>query len=160
MEFQDIPSNWQQLAQSNQKKYQQFLSKVTIQKTLKLLPELHDEAFSKINCLSCGNCCKNYSPRFKAPDIRRIAKHLRMKETDFVDKYLKFDEEDDAVVKDTPCPFLGSDNACSIYQVRPSDCARFPYTNEDVLLKRNGLTLKNATVCPAVFFVLEKLTAK
>ena len=40
------------------------------------------------------------------------------------------DEEGDFVVRSTPCPFLGSDNLCSIYDVRPSDCARFPYTDE------------------------------
>ncbi|MBC7721578.1 MAG: YkgJ family cysteine cluster protein, partial [Pedobacter sp.] len=34
---------------------------------------------------------------------------------------------------------------------------RFPYTDEDVLLKRPAITLKNATFCPAVYFVLEKL---
>jgi Fe-S-cluster containining protein len=80
-----------------------------------------------------------------------------MKESQFIDTYLRLDEEGDYVVKQTPCPFLGTDNRCSIYDVRPSDCERFPYTNEDVLLNRPRITLKNATFCPAVFFVLEKL---
>lgn len=127
------------------------------QKLLKVLPELHEEAFSNINCLDCANCCKNYSPRFKTPDIKRISKHLRMKESAFIETYLRLDEDGDYVVKSSPCPFLGSDNFCSIYDVRPSDCARYPYTDEDVLLKRTQLTLKNSAVCPAVFYVLEKL---
>lgn len=82
-----------------------------------------------------------------------------MKESQFIHQYLKLDEEGDYVVKQTPCAFLGEDNACRIYEVRPSDCARFPYTDEDVLLKRPQITLKNSEFCPAVFFVLNKLTS-
>ena len=78
-----------------------------------------------------------------------------MKEGAFIEKYLKLDEEGDYVVKSTPCPFLGSNNYCSIYTDRPSDCARFPYTDEDVLFKRPALTLKNVTFCPIVYSVLE-----
>jgi Fe-S-cluster containining protein len=83
---------------------------------------------------------------------------LKLKESVFIDTYLRLDEEGDYVVKQTPCAFLGEDNACSIYEFRPSDCARFPYTDEDVLLKRMNITLKNAEFCPAVFYVLEKLS--
>jgi Fe-S-cluster containining protein len=124
---------------------------------LKKLPDLHEEAFSKIDCLQCAACCKNYSPRFKTPDIKRISKHLKMKESVFIETYLRLDEEGDYVVKQTPCAFLGADNFCSIYEVRPSDCERFPYTDEDVMLKRPPLTLKNSTFCPAVYYVLERL---
>lgn len=124
---------------------------------LKALPDLHEEAFSKIDCLQCANCCKNHSPRFKQPDIKRIARVLRIKEGDLVDQYLRLDHEGDYVTKQSPCPFLGDDNACGIYEDRPSDCRRYPYTDEDVLLKRINLTLKNTTVCPATFMVMEKL---
>jgi hypothetical protein len=41
--------------------------------------------------------------------------------------------------------------------MRPSDCSQFPYTDVDVLLKRQQITLKNAEFCPAVYYVLEKL---
>ena len=74
-----------------------------------------------------------------------------------VSRYLRLDEDNDYVVKSSPCPFLGADNYCSIYEDRPGDCSRYPYTDEDVLLKRVSLTLKNATVCPATFHVLESL---
>ncbi len=80
-----------------------------------------------------------------------------MKEGVFIETYLRLDEDGDYVVKTTPCPFLGADNFCSIYEVRPSDCERFPYTNEDVLLKRPAITLKNSTFCPAGYVVLERL---
>jgi len=124
---------------------------------LKQLPDLDEAAFEKVDCLQCANCCKNYSPRFKMPDIKRISKPMRMKETEFIDTYLTMDGDGDYVTKTSPCPFLGSDNFCSIYEDRPSDCNRFPYTAEDVLFKRPAITLKNSTFCPAVFYVLESL---
>lgn len=152
-------TDWQKRAVSHSKDYARLLQKGKKNKMLKQLPELHEEAFSVIDCLNCAACCKNYSPRFKTPDIKRISKHLKMKESVFIDTYLKLDDEGDYVVKKTGCPFLGNDNRCSIYDVRPSDCERFPYTNEDVLINRPRITLKNASFCPAVFYVLEKLRA-
>jgi Fe-S-cluster containining protein len=149
--------NWQKKSADQQKQFKTLLKRADKNKVLKKLPDLHEEAFAKVDCLQCAACCKNYSPRFKTPDIKRISKHLKMKEGAFIDAYLRLDEEGDYVVKQSPCPFLGADNFCSIYEVRPSDCERFPYTNEDVILKRQNLTLKNATFCPAVFYVLDKL---
>ena len=152
-----ILQNWQRKSADKTKIYKQFLQRADKNNVLKQLPQLHEEAFSQINCLDCAACCKNYSPRFKSPDIKRIAKHLKIKEGALKEKYLLVDEDGDYVVKSKPCPFLGADNFCSIYEVRPSDCHRFPYTDEDVLFKKPAITLKNASFCPAVYFVLEKL---
>lgn len=148
---------WEKRSAEHQKQYRHFLQKADKNKVLRQLPDLHEAAFERINCLTCANCCKNYSPRFKTPDIKRISKYLRLKESVFIDTYLSLDEDGDYVTKTKPCPFLGSDNVCSIYEQRPSDCQRFPYTDEDVLIKRPAITLKNATFCPAVHYVLEQL---
>ncbi len=148
---------WLKRSQDQQKKYKRFLQRADKNKVLKQLPALHHEAFTNINCLECANCCKNYSPRFKTPDIKRISKHVSLKEGAFIDAYLKIDDEGDYVVKSKPCPFLGDDNTCTIYDVRPSDCARYPYTDEDVFIKRQQLTQKNSLVCPIVNYVLDKL---
>lgn len=134
-----------------------MLQRADKNKVLKQLPTLHEDAFAKINCLDCAACCKNYSPRFKTPDVKRIAKFLGMRESAFIDTYLNVDNEGDFVVKKSPCPFLNSDNSCSIYDVRPSDCARFPYTDEDVIIKRQQLTIKNSSFCPIVYHVLDGL---
>lgn len=148
-------------AKEHQPKYRKFLKWAKKTQVLNALPEIHKEAFEKIDCLSCGNCCRNYSPRFKMPDIKRISKHLRMKETAFIATYLKLDSEDDYVTKTAPCPFLDlEDNKCTIYDERPRDCARFPYTDEDVLLKQPELTLKNTMVCPAMHYVMETLIVR
>lgn len=152
--------NWEKKSAEHQKLYKNWLSRADKNKVLKRLPQLHEEAFERIDCLQCANCCKNYSPRFKTPDIKRISKHLGLKESIFIDTYLNLDSDGDYVVRSTPCPFLGTDNYCSIYDKRPSDCQRFPYTDEDVLVKRPLITLKNSSFCPAVYYVLEKLMAQ
>lgn len=155
----DILINWEKKSAENQKKYKQYLQRADKNKVLKQLPVLHEEAFKKIDCLKCANCCKNYSPRFKTPDIKRISKALQLRESIFIEKYLRVDDEGDFVVNTKPCPFLGSDNYCSIYEDRPSDCRRYPYTDEDVFIKRKQLTMKNSAFCPITYFVLEKLMA-
>ena len=153
----DLLHNWEKKSFEKQKHYKNYLERAGKNDVLKQLPDLHEEAFSRIDCLQCANCCKNFSPRFKTPDIKRISKHLRMRESEFIDAYLMVDDDGDYVAKSKPCPFLGNDNYCSIYDQRPSDCRRFPYTDEDVFIKRQQLTLKNSTFCPITYFVLEKL---
>lgn len=153
----DSLQNWEKKSRGKQKVYKRFLEKADKNKVLKQLPELHGEAFEKIDCLKCANCCRKYSPRFKTPDIKRISKHLRIKESNFINTYLRLDEEGDYVAHTLPCPFLGADNFCTIYRERPSDCVRFPYTDEDIFIKRQQLTLMNSSFCPIVYYVLEKL---
>lgn len=156
----NLHPNWQKKSAENRKKYQRFLERADKNRLLKQLPDLHEEAVSRVNCLDCAACCKNYSPRFKTPDIKRIARHLKMKEGAFIDTYLRVDEDGDYVLQSKPCPFLEPDNHCRIYEVRPSDCARFPYTDEDVFFKRPKLTLVNAGFCPIVYVVLQRLTGE
>jgi len=156
---QDLLQNWEKKSRERQKMYKQYLHRANKNEVLRQLPDLHEEAFEKIDCLTCANCCKKFSPRFKTPDIKRISRHLKMKESDFIETYLRIDGDGDYVVKSSPCPFLGQDNRCGIYEVRPSDCERFPYTDEDVFIKKQELTLKNSSFCPIVYYVLEKLMA-
>lgn len=149
--------NWEKKSKERQKEYKKYLNRANKNNVLRQLPDLNEQAFDKIDCLQCANCCKNYSPRFTPPDIKRISKYLGMKEGDFKDAYLRVDEDGDNVLKELPCAFLGADNYCSIYEVRPNDCARFPYMNDDFMLKRQPLALKNSSFCPITYYVLEKL---
>jgi Fe-S-cluster containining protein len=150
-------THWEKRSEEHQKQYKQYLQRADKNKVYKQLPDLHEEAVSKVNCLECANCCRNYSPRFKTPDIKRISRHLKMRESEFIENYLKLDNDGDYVARTAPCPFLGEDNYCNIYDERPSDCRRFPYTDEDVLMKRPQLTLKNVSFCPIVYYVMEAL---
>jgi len=121
------------------------------------MQELHEDEFERTNCLQCANCCKTTGPLFTNADIARIAKFYRMKITDFIEKYLRFDEDNDYVLQQVPCAFLGADNYCSIYEVRPKACREFPHTDRKKFHKISHLTLKNVAICPAAFNIVEAM---
>lgn len=116
---------------------------------------LHDEVFSRIDCLSCANCCKTLGPLITDKDIDRIAKSLRQKPSDIVSQYLKIDEDGDYVFQTMPCPFLATDNYCLIYDNRPKACREYPHTDRKNFYQLTKLTLKNCTTCPAVYEIAD-----
>lgn len=124
------------------------------------MQELHDQEFERTDCLTCGNCCKTTSPIFTEKDIVRISKHLRMKQTDFIDQFLEMDQDNFWVLKTAPCHFLMEDNACMIYEVRPKACKEYPHTNRRRFFQLTELTLKNTLICPAAFRIVEALKQK
>ena len=119
---------------------------------------LHDAAFEKTDCLQCANCCKTTSPIFYQRDIERASKLLKIKPGDFMVKYLRADEENDFVLKQTPCAFLDDENRCFIYEARPAACREYPHTNRKNVVKVLDLTLENSQICPAVFEIYKGLT--
>jgi uncharacterized protein len=118
---------------------------------------LHEAAFETINCLDCANCCRTLGPRITDTDVRRMAASLRIKPSVFVECYLVVDEDGDYIFRSMPCPFLGSGNFCSIYDVRPRACREYPHTDRRRVYQVMALTLKNSAICPAVFEILERL---
>ena len=67
-----VQANWEQTAKEKQKAYKRLLEKGNRNKMLKVLPALHEEAFSKIDCLDCANCCRNYSPALSNPILSAL----------------------------------------------------------------------------------------
>jgi hypothetical protein len=122
-----------------------------------LVHELHEEEFSRTNCLDCANCCKTTSPIFTDKDISRISKFLRVKEHKFVEEYLRRDEDDFMVLKQAPCPFLADDNSCFIYEARPKACQEYPHTDRKRFHQIANLTIKNTEICPAAYNIVENL---
>lgn len=154
------PENLSKLSEENKKETQKYFSKLRKKSPKRLdvlMKELHDDEFSKTDCLTCANCCKTTSPIFTDKDISRIARHFRQREQKFIETYLQRDEDDFMVLKQAPCIFLGEDNACSIYDVRPKACSEYPHTNRKKFIQLTHLTLKNTEVCPAVFNIIEEL---
>lgn len=123
----------------------------------KIIHPIHQEVFECTDCLKCANCCTTTGPLFTDKDISRIAKYLRIKPSEFVDRYLKIDEDNDYVLQSVPCAFLGEDNYCSIYEVRPKACREFPHTDRIKQFQLLQLTKKNLDVCPAVFEIVERI---
>ncbi len=159
MELDSLKDKAKTLEQTNKK----FFDKLKRSKPKNLddtVHQLHDEAFEKIDCLTCANCCKTTSPIFYERDIDRISKRLRMRPSNFIQKYLHIDEDKDYVLNIAPCPFLDSENYCLIYEDRPLACREYPHTNRKRFHQLLDLTLKNTAICPAVFEIVEKLKKK
>ena len=119
--------------------------------------DIHEEVFTQTDCLQCANCCKTTGPLFTARDIKRISKHLGMREHEFESQYLRVDEDSDWVLQQLPCPFLENDNRCAIYDHRPKACREFPHTNRPKFHQTASLTQKNIAICPAAFAIVERL---
>ena len=154
---------YKNLALKKQKEHKKFLDSLKKKppKNLDYITKLsHDIVFNEINCLDCANCCKTTGPLYTEKDIERIAKHLRMKPSDFETKYLRIDEDNDKVLQNLPCFFLNEDNTCSIYDVRPKACREYPHTDRKKVYQINNLTIKNTIICPAAFTWLEILSKK
>jgi Fe-S-cluster containining protein len=139
------------------KKFLQKLKRKPPKQLDYLMQDLHDEVFDEVDCLQCANCCKTTGPLFTEADIKRIAKFLKLKPQQFIDSYLRIDEDNDYVLQQVPCSFLDTDNTCFIYDVRPKACREFPHTDRKKFYQINAITLKNMPICPAAFKIVEKL---
>jgi Fe-S-cluster containining protein len=117
----------------------------------------HTKTFKGIDCLACANCCKTTSPIFRKVDIDRISKSMGMKSGKFEDEFLRVDEDGDFVLKSSPCYFLGADNKCSIYDVRPLACREYPHTDRKNMFQILDLTAKNVEICPAVAKIVTEI---
>lgn len=129
---------------------------------LETLAEQTDkEVWTQVNCLSCANCCKVMSPTYTFQDIKRIAAHFGMRPKDFRDKWLYLDKrENDWMNKSRPCQFLDlKSNMCSIYEVRPADCAGFPHLIKKPITDYMYVHKQNIEYCPATMLFVEKLYA-
>ena len=118
---------------------------------------LHEEVFEEVDCLECANCCKTTSPIIRDKDVDRLAQHLRIRPADLIEKYMYLDSDGDYVMNTAPCPFLGEDNYCGVYEARPKACREYPHTDRKNFHQILSLTVRNTLVCPAVGKVLERL---
>jgi len=148
------------LAQQKRAENRRFFAKLNKKPPKDLdytMQRLHDDEFSRTDCLECANCCKTTGPLFTSADIERIAHSFRMKPGQFIERYLQQDEEEDYVLQDLPCVFLGPDNRCSIYDIRPKACREFPHTDRKKFHQISHLTMKNMSICPAAYAIVEAM---
>jgi Fe-S-cluster containining protein len=156
--------SFKQKVKLNAKQFRSFLTKIEKknpknidQVTAKLSPEV----WAEVDCLSCANCCKSMSPTFTPKDIKRIAAHLEMKPAEFKETWLEYDKKDkDWVNVSRPCQFLNlTSNMCSIYEVRPADCAGFPHLTKKKFTEYVHVHKQNVEYCPATYKLVEKMKA-
>lgn len=159
-----LPINFRSFAQKvryHKKTFKKYLSKLE-KNPPKNIHSIADKVnvavWKEIDCLSCANCCKKMTPTFSAQDIKRIAHYFQISTTEFKNKWLHQDKENaDWVNNSQPCQFLNlQNNKCSIYEVRPTDCAGFPHLNKKKVTEYIHVHQQNIQYCPATFKMVEK----
>lgn len=146
-----------QLKKKEIKRFFERLKKLKPNNLDRITNQLHDEAFTDIDCLQCANCCCSTGPLLKDKDIERLSHHLKLKPGVFTERHLRIDEDQDYVFKQLPCPFLGEDHYCRVYESRPNACRNYPHTQQRDIYQKLTITYHNTFICPAVSKVVDGL---
>jgi Fe-S-cluster containining protein len=156
-----LVADWAANAKKHDDKNYQFLRSLKLRSSKKvdrIALELHQEAFDIVDCTKCANCCRTLRAIFNDDDISRIAGHLGMARDEFIATYLERDRVEGCYrTKTTPCPLLGDDGKCTIYDIRPEKCQGYPFTDQGDFVFSTINHANNAVVCPAVFYVVEQM---
>lgn len=157
-----VVADWQQHAKEHDEANFEFLHSLKFRKygfrPDKLAAELHEQAFQILDCTRCANCCRVADVMLDRDDIDRISRHLGMPPQEFIDKYLEpCEEEGMFAMRQKPCPLLGEDNRCTVYDVRPAACREYPHTDKARFSTRSFTHAANALMCPAVFWIVEQM---
>ena len=116
------------------------------------------EVFKNTDCLTCANCCKNYSPIIEPEEIPMLCKAIGIESSQLFQDYVEMDEDGDFVFKSQPCPLLNlDDNKCSIYENRPQACREYPHTNMKEMKNHLDLLEKNIEICPAAEEIVRRV---
>jgi Fe-S-cluster containining protein len=127
----------------------------------KLTKIIEPEVWEEIDCLSCANCCKKMTPTFTKQDLKRISAHFQQTPEAFKKQWLEVDKNKDLVNVNQPCQFLNlADNKCSIYEIRPVDCAGFPHLSKRKWEEYAHVHKQNIDYCPATYKMVEKMISR
>ena len=116
-----------------------------------------DEIWKQIDCTTCAHCCKSLKIVVDNKDIARLAQHFNTSAREFSKQYVAVAEDKTKYFSSLPCPFLGQDNRCTVYEIRPEACRDYPYLYEQHFRSRSMSMIENTATCPIVFNVWDSL---
>ena len=154
--------SFRQKARTTKSRMRRYLSKLEKDppKALdKKIAVLEKEVWQETDCLTCANCCRTMTPTYTTKDLKRISAHFNMTVDAFKAKWLKRERggDRDWMNKTEPCQFLDlKTNMCSIYEIRPADCAGFPHLSKK-FADFVHVHKQNVDLCPATYRLVEKM---
>jgi len=137
-------------------RFRSFLKSKDGDKVDSIVHRLHKEIAAQIDCTLCGNCCCQLKPELHEKDIAILSQMEKMTTENYIDSYCEKDDFDEIYLATIPCRYLEG-KQCSIYENRPKECRRFPYTDEDDFISRLFGMLNFYEFCPIVFNLMERL---
>ena len=125
----------------------------------RILRRIAEGIEDQIDCTICANCCRVATAPVSERDADRLARYLRISTARFLAEYTTEDEEDGRILRRSPetgCVFLEG-NACTVYDVRPDACERFPHLVRGAgsIASRMWQFVDRASYCPIVYNSLE-----
>jgi uncharacterized protein len=125
----------------------------------RILRHIAEEIQEQIDCTQCANCCRVATTTISERDVSRLARYLRISESDFIGKHTAESGEEGRILRrseTTGCIFL-SGNHCTVYDARPDTCQRFPHLVRGAgsVVSRMWQFIDRATYCPIVYNALE-----
>jgi len=118
--------------------------------------ELNSRIAPKIDCTSCGNCCKSLMVNINENEADNLSGHLKITREKFDSNYLEKGSNGMMLLNAIPCHFL-ADNKCSVYEYRFEGCKEFPALHLPGFKKRAFTTFMHYDRCPIIFNVVEQL---
>ena len=156
-----IFDDWKTNAQSHDDENYNFLRSLkrrSSKKVDRVAQQVHREVFQIVDCTRCSNCCRKLRPAPTDEDIDRVANYLHQTREKFIKDFLEWDEgQHQYWIRSTPCPLLGDDGKCTVYDVRPQTCKEYPHTDKDDFVFSTISRANSALVCPAAFAIVEEM---
>jgi Fe-S-cluster containining protein len=153
--------SFKKTVEKNKRRLKMFLTKVEKNPPRRLdsiAEKIDKEVWEEVDCLTCSNCCRSMTPTFTVADIERISSHFKQTPDEFKEKWLCQDKGGDWMNTKNPCQFLDlKSNMCSIYTIRPEDCAGFPHLTKKKMTQYIHVHKQNIEYCPATYKMVEKM---
>jgi len=107
----------------------------------------------RFTCSQCGNCCHNHGDHTRVylarKDVAAIAEHLGLTPAAFLERHCTSEDGWTLLRSDADaCRFLDGEGRCTIYPVRPKQCATWPFWEEN--LERARWEEAARTCCPGM----------
>ena len=121
-----------------------------------LVFKLNSVIEKKIDCTSCGACCKGLMINVTRKEAENTAQQLEMSDEDFKKKYIEESLFGKYIINTIPCHFL-NEKKCTIYENRFNECREFPHLHKPNFKDRLFGTLIHYSICPIIYNVVEQL---
>lgn len=146
-----------QSKENENQEFRMFLKGYDHHQVDKIVHRLYQKHSSTFDCTACGKCCKKLTVIFTEEETTKIARYLNISIEEFEKKYIDRKIPLGYILKGTHCPFLKTDNKCTIYDTRPQICRSYPHLHKNNINHRLLNIIDNSYICPLVHYVLEDL---
>ncbi len=136
--------------------FRSYLQKLESHELDKKVHAINEIITPKIDCTTCGACCRHLMINVTPEEKIKVANHLQITPEEFKNKYLEESMQGKLIMGSIPCHFL-ADSKCTVYENRFTECRAFPHLHEPNFKGRLFGTLIHYAMCPIIYNVVEEL---